>query len=221
MSGNNTTLYTVAGTEITNNLSIDVSLPSKHGRGGQSQLRFERLAEEARHNYISKVIEAIIRIYPSNLPLIVGGPASLKDKMVERLGEISTAPKVLRVMNIQYDKRQGLHELLRHCTDLVTSIQIQKERKWIGAFLESVAMSDNLCVYGQKNLDYCLANGAISTLIVHESVMTETLQETCDKYGTELVTISDFLPEANQIRMGFGGIVGLLRYPVEFPEEVI
>lgn len=95
MSGNSTTLYTVCGTEITQHINIDVDLPSKHGRGGQSKLRFERLAEEARHNYISKIIEVILRIYPNDLPLIVGGPASLKDKMVERLTERSHAPKVL------------------------------------------------------------------------------------------------------------------------------
>ena len=49
ISGTNTTLYTVCGTEITQHHSIDVSLPNKQGRGGQSQKRFERLGNEARH----------------------------------------------------------------------------------------------------------------------------------------------------------------------------
>ena len=31
---------------------ISVDLPKKHGRGGQSALRFARLREEKRHNYI-------------------------------------------------------------------------------------------------------------------------------------------------------------------------
>lgn len=109
MGGNSTTLYTVCGTDITQHLNIDVDLPSKHGRGGQSKLRFERLAEEARHNYISKVIELMLRVYSRDIPLIVGGPAYLKDKMAERIKEISTAPKVLRVVDIQYDKKQGLY----------------------------------------------------------------------------------------------------------------
>ena len=32
-----------------------VELPKKHGRGGQSALRFARLRMEKRHNYVRKV----------------------------------------------------------------------------------------------------------------------------------------------------------------------
>jgi peptide chain release factor subunit 1 len=221
MSGNNTTLYTVRGTEITQHINIEGNLPNKHGRGGQSKLRFERLAEEARHNYISKIIEIILRIYPSDLPLIVGGPASLKDKMSERLSEISTAPKIIRVVDIQYDKKQGLYELLGQCNDLTNSLQIAKERKWITTFMDSIAMGDNLSIYGEKNINYCLINGLIQTLIVHEDISDiDNLESLCSKFNTELVIITNFLPEANQIKIGFGGKVGLLRYPVELPDEL-
>merc|ERR1712065_20552 len=34
-----------------------VELPKKHGRGGQSAVRFARLRMEARHNYVRKVAE--------------------------------------------------------------------------------------------------------------------------------------------------------------------
>ena len=243
MSGNNTTLYTVRGTEITQHFSIDVDLPNKQGRGGQSQLRFERLGNEARHNYISKVIEAIIRIYDSSLPLIVGGPAMLKDKMAERIGEINTAPKILRVVDIQYDKKTGLHELLHQCSDLVTFIKVEKERTWITRFMTSLATDDGLAVYGHKNVIYALEGGFLATLIIHEDnndvseahiglqldlpvggirspgALDEVLEETCAKYDTELVIITSFLPEANQIKQGFGGEVGLLRYPIAFPDD--
>lgn len=37
---------------------FSVDLPRKHGRGGQSALRFGRLREEARHNYVRRVAEA-------------------------------------------------------------------------------------------------------------------------------------------------------------------
>lgn len=81
-------------------------------------------------------------------------------------------------------------------------------------------MGDNLSVYGEKNITYCLMNGLIETLIIHEDVFTDDLPTLCDHFSTELVIISNFLPEANQIKMGFGGKVGILRYPVEIPYEV-
>lgn len=219
MSGSNTTCYTVCGTEITKHLNINVKLPNKHDCGGQSKLRFERLAEEARHNYITKVIENVMKIYPSDMPLVVGGPAFLKNKMVERLSDISTAPKVLKVVDIQYDGQQGFYELLNQCTDLVTSLQIDKERKYIAAFMNSIAISDGLAIYGEANITYCLTNGLIKTFIVHEDMLTDDIVQLCEKFGTELQIITKFLPESNQIKMGFGGKVGLLRYAVDLPEE--
>jgi peptide chain release factor subunit 1 len=36
---------------------LPVMLPKKHGRGGQSAMRFARLREEKRHNYVRKVAE--------------------------------------------------------------------------------------------------------------------------------------------------------------------
>jgi peptide chain release factor subunit 1 len=39
-----------------------VDLPKKHGRGGQSALRFARLRLEKRHNYVRKVTTAIGKV---------------------------------------------------------------------------------------------------------------------------------------------------------------
>lgn len=220
MSGNNTTLYTICGTEIIQNLNIYVDLPSKHGRGGQSKLRFERLAEEARHNYVSKVIESILRVYSKDVPLIVGGPSYLKDRMRDRLSIINDAPKILRVVDIQYDKRNGLNEMMRHCGDLMTSINLSKEKKWIEKFLDSVSIGDNMSVYGDKNVQYCLDNGFMKTLIVDENAIPDEIISICKKFDTEIVLISSMLPEASQLKIGFGNMVGILRYEVEFPESI-
>lgn len=38
-----------------------VELPKKHGRGGQSALRFARLRMEKRHNYVRKVRSRLLR----------------------------------------------------------------------------------------------------------------------------------------------------------------
>jgi eRF1 domain 2 len=43
---------------------FSVELPKKHGRGGQSALRFARLRMEKRHNYVRKVGDAPIEWPP-------------------------------------------------------------------------------------------------------------------------------------------------------------
>lgn len=55
MDGNGTLYGTLTGNtrDIVHKFTVD--LPKKHGRGGQSAVRFARLRLEKRHNYVRKV----------------------------------------------------------------------------------------------------------------------------------------------------------------------
>jgi hypothetical protein len=55
MDGNGSLFGTLSGNtrEVFHKFTVD--LPKKHGRGGQSALRFARLRMEKRHNYVRKV----------------------------------------------------------------------------------------------------------------------------------------------------------------------
>ncbi len=56
MDGNGSLFGTLSGNtrEVLHKFTVD--LPKKHGRGGQSALRFARLRLEKRHNYVRKVM---------------------------------------------------------------------------------------------------------------------------------------------------------------------
>lgn len=65
-----------------------VDLPKKHGRGGQSQLRFSRLRMEKRHNFVTKTAELATQFYinpktsqPNVSGLILAGSANLKAEL--------------------------------------------------------------------------------------------------------------------------------------------
>jgi peptide chain release factor subunit 1 len=62
MDGNGSLFGTLSGNarEILHKFTVD--LPKKHGRGGQSALRFARLRMEKRHNYVRKVRARCVRI---------------------------------------------------------------------------------------------------------------------------------------------------------------
>lgn len=66
MDGNGTLFGTLSGNtrEILHKFTVD--LPKKHGRGGQSALRFARLRMEKRHNYVRKVAELATQIFITN-----------------------------------------------------------------------------------------------------------------------------------------------------------
>lgn len=63
-----------------------VDLPKKHGRGGQSALRFARLRMEKRHNYVRKVAEVAAQLFisvdkPNIAGLILAGSADFKTEL--------------------------------------------------------------------------------------------------------------------------------------------
>ena len=55
MDGNGSLFGTLSGNTRDVLGKFTVELPKKHGRGGQSALRFARLRMEKRHNYVRKV----------------------------------------------------------------------------------------------------------------------------------------------------------------------
>jgi peptide chain release factor subunit 1 len=233
ISGENASFYTLTAT-ITLNFSMDVNLPNKHRRGGQSQKRFERLTKEARHNYISKVIEHLHFVYSSTTPLILAGASHLKNKLADRIGNKN---KILQIVDVQYDKRAGLNEVIHKCGHLIESLGLEKEQKAIDKFMNYVVNNSNMVCYGELCdangcsqslgelhhangvVDYYLENGIVETLLVESSKLTQELQKQCECNGTEIVVITDMLSEGRQLVKAFGSIVGILRYPVVRYEE--
>ena len=88
MDGNGTLFGLIQGSsrEILHKFTVD--LPNKHGRGGQSALRFERLRREKFHNYRRKVAELAARFFitdhrPNVKGLVIAGAADCKDELVK------------------------------------------------------------------------------------------------------------------------------------------
>jgi peptide chain release factor subunit 1 len=73
MDGNGALFGTLQGNsrEVITKFSVD--LPKKHGRGGQSALRFARLRMEKRHNYVRKVAETAVQCFITDDKVNVSG----------------------------------------------------------------------------------------------------------------------------------------------------
>ena len=88
MDGNGCLFATLAGNDkqILNQFKVD--LPKKHGRGGQSAVRFARLRLEARHNYLKKVCEIANNLFlkenKANIKgIILAGSADFKNQIID------------------------------------------------------------------------------------------------------------------------------------------
>lgn len=89
-------------------------MPKKHGRGGQSAVRFARIREEKRHNYVTKCAELAVTNFisedkPNVKGIVIAGSANLKydlqnhDKWDKRLANI-----VLGSLDVSYGFENGL-----------------------------------------------------------------------------------------------------------------
>jgi len=86
MDGNGALFGTLQGNtrEVLHKFTVD--LPKKHGRGGQSALRFARLRMEKRHNYVRKVAEVATQLFitndkPNISGLVLAGSADFKTEL--------------------------------------------------------------------------------------------------------------------------------------------
>jgi len=109
MDGNGSLFGTLSGNtrEVLHKFSVE--LPKKHGRGGQSALRFARLRLEKRHNYVRKVAETATQIFvpggdrPNVAGIVLAGSAEFKnDLSVSDLFDPRLKAIVLSVVDVSY-----------------------------------------------------------------------------------------------------------------------
>ena len=131
MDGNGTLFGTVAGNtrEIVHKFTVD--LPKKHGRGGQSALRFARLRDEKRHNYVRKVAELAVQHYITadkvNVTgLVLAGSADFKTELsMSDMFDQRLAAKVIKVVDVSYGGENGFNQVR-------TSIQLARQYPLMG-----------------------------------------------------------------------------------------
>lgn len=205
-----------------------VSLPPKHSRGGQSALRFSRLRESARHNYLRKVSETLTTLFinnETNKPkidgLIIGGSADLKVDLQEtnffdpRLNNI-----ILKIVDINYSGKQGLNETIIGSENVLSSLDLNKERKELNTYFDLIATNLNKVCFGAVQTLKLLNDGILEKFFIEENhQQLEDYLEICKSKNVKLITISDSSSEGIQFIKGFGGFGGILRYEQDMDKE--
>ena len=186
-----------------------VSLPKKHRAGGQSALRFSRLRDEARHNYVRKVGELATSYFISNdLPnvkgIILAGSADFKSELDKsahldpRLKEV-----VLQVIDISYGGQSGFNQAIQLSASLLANVKLIEEKKLLEKFFEEINLDTGKYCFGIQQTMDALDQGAVETLIVWEDSMlyrylfTNSKNEEVIKYFKEHEKIDAIDPDTN------------------------
>mmetsp|Transcript_22442 Transcript_22442/g.46546 ORF Transcript_22442/g.46546 Transcript_22442/m.46546 type:complete len:451 (+) Transcript_22442:24-1376(+) len=177
MDGNGALYGTVTGNhrEVLHKFSVE--LPKKHGRGGQSALRFARLRLEKRHNYVRKVSEIATQCFisdskPNISGLIVAGSADFKTELTTsdlwdpRLDNIIIKP----MLDVAYGGENGFNQAIELSSETLKNVKFMQEKQLITRFLDEVAQDTGKYCFGIKDTMQGLDMGAVETLIVWEGI---------------------------------------------------
>jgi len=172
-------------------------VPGKHGRGGQSQRRFERLTEIAAHEWFVKCGEQASEIFREEeeiIGILVGGPGPTKQFFVdENYLHYEVQDKIIDIFDTGYTDEFGLKELVDNASDTMADLKISKEKKLMKRFLKEVTKTDaSLAVYGEVQIRKALSMGAVDTLLLSENLRRYRVKLKCSSCGyVEERTISE------------------------------
>lgn len=176
MDGSGSLFGTLSGNtrEVLHKFSVE--LPKKHGRGGQSALRFARLRVEKRHNYVRKVAETATQMFITNDKVNVEGLilAGLADFKTELGGSGLFDPrlqsKVLKIVDISYGGESGFNQAIELASDTLAGVKFIQEKKLIQRYFDEISQDTGKYCFGIDDTLRALEMGAVESLIVWENL---------------------------------------------------
>jgi peptide chain release factor subunit 1 len=176
MDGNGCLYGTLCGNtrNILHKFSVD--LPKKHGRGGQSALRFARLRLEKRHNYVRKVAESAVQQFITDdkvnvRGLVLAGSADFKNELTKSdMFDNRLADAVLKIVDVSYGGENGFNQAIELSVGELKNVKFVQEKKLIASYFDEIAMDTGKFCFGIGDTMKALEMGAVEALIVYEDL---------------------------------------------------
>jgi peptide chain release factor subunit 1 len=174
--------------DVVKNLTSGV--PGKHKAGGQSQRRFDRLIDLAAHEFLKRIgthmNEAFLGV-PDLKGVIIGGPGHTKEEFVE--GDYlhhEIKNKLITTVDTSYTGEFGIREVMEKSMDVLTEIDVVREKKLVQRFLVELINEHGLASYGEAEVRHNLQIGAVETLLLSEDLKSKRLNYECPTCETKI-----------------------------------
>ncbi|XP_059175671.1 eukaryotic peptide chain release factor subunit 1 [Physella acuta] len=176
MDGNGALFGTLSGNtrEVLHKFTVD--LPKKHGRGGQSALRFARLRMEKRHNYVRKVAEVAVTLFitndkPNIAGLVLAGSADFKTELSQSdMFDPRLQGKIIKIVDVSYGGENGFNQAIELAADSLANVKFIQEKKLIGRYFDEISQDTGKYCFGVEDTLKAMEMGAVDILIVWENL---------------------------------------------------
>ncbi|XP_022670351.1 eukaryotic peptide chain release factor subunit 1 isoform X2 [Varroa destructor] len=207
MDGNGALFGTLQGNTRDVLYKFNVDLPKKHGRGGQSALRFARLRMEKRHNYVRKVAEVATQLFVTNdrpnvAGLILAGSADFKTELSQSdMFDPRLQTKVLKLVDVSYGGENGFNQAIELSAEVLSNVKFIQEKKLIGRYFDEISQDTGKFCFGVEDTLKGLEMGAVEILICWENL--DTMRYVLKKSATEEQVVLHLTPEQEKDKSHF------------------
>jgi peptide chain release factor subunit 1 len=177
MDGNGSLYGSVQGNQrdILHKFSVD--LPKKHGRGGQSALRFARLRLEKRHNYVRKVAEMATQLFITDgqranvQGIVLAGSADFKSELMRSdLFDPRLAKIVIKMCDVSYGGENGFNQAIELSADTLSNVKLMKEKKLLQKYMDQISQDTGQYCFMVDDTLRALDLGAVEDLIIWDNL---------------------------------------------------
>lgn len=201
---------------------IQSRIPGK----GDAEKRMEAI--RVFYSEVFKALTEVLSLFDSKPLIVVLGPGHFKEEFVlylkDRCSEVADR---IRVCSASSGGVAGLKESLRSgvLSRYVAECRAVEEADLIEGMLKEIGRGSGLVVYGLDFVEEAASYGAVKLLVVSEKLLSRLkveewerlnrIVEKVESMGGRTVFVGGET-EAHDKLLGLGGVLALLRYPLEF-----
>jgi len=208
------------GSAIIPLLHTHSEVPGKFKAGGQSAARFMRQRADALKEHYKKIAEYMKDqfLMMDNLKgIVIGGPSTTVANFLNKdfiTGDVEK--KIIGTFDLAYTGSFGIQELVQKSKDLLAKEELVEQKQAMNELLTLLAKEPEKVAYGYDDTKEKLIMGAVRTLLVHEELaeqMLDELEEEAAASGANIIVMARDTSEGKQLD-ALGKMAAILRYSV-------
>jgi len=181
MDGNGCLYATLQGNTRTILHKFTVDLPKKHGRGGQSALRFARLRMEKRHNYVRKCAEMAVSFFISDnkcsvAGLVLAGSADFKTDLLQSdMFDPRLQKAVIKTVDVSYGMDPGFNQAIELSAECLSNVKLVQEKRLLQRYFDEISQDTGKYCFMVQDTLQALEMSSVETIIVWENLTINRL----------------------------------------------
>ena len=158
-----------------------VDLPKKHGRGGQSALRFARLRMEKRHNYVRKCAEMAVTFFISDnkcnvAGLVLAGSADFKTELLlSDLFDPRLQKAVIKTVDVSYGMDPGFNQAIELSAECLSNVKLVQEKRLLQKYFDEISQDTGKYCFMVQDTLQALEMSSVETIMVWENLTINRL----------------------------------------------